>query len=66
MKVEFRYQNGTSTLILTPEDAREKTQIQLFNEGKLRTGASTAGAPESLVMVTEIDRSAPSAQKEQQ
>lgn len=34
MKIAFRFENGTSQLILTPEDQRDKTYIDLCIDGK--------------------------------
>lgn len=54
MKINFTFSNGTSTLVLAPETAREKSCIQMFREGgEVRISAQNAG-PESLALVTEI------------
>jgi hypothetical protein len=56
MKIEFTFSNGTSTLVLTPDSEREKTQIRLFREGSvLKLGGSPGAQPEALVLSTEID-----------
>jgi len=34
MKIAFRFENGTSQLILTPESARDKTYLDLCMDGK--------------------------------
>jgi hypothetical protein len=65
MKIQFRFSNGTSELILTPDTDREKTQIAMFREGgKGEAGVrqtaivtTASGAPpESLVLSTEIEK----------
>jgi hypothetical protein len=57
MKVEFRFQNGTSILILLPDTEREKNCIRMFREGgdSMKLSASSVGTPESLVISTEMD-----------
>lgn len=62
MKIEFRFNNGSSTLILLPESQREKTQIAMFGEGKdIRIAPSGIASPESLVLTTEIAKASPAA-----
>jgi hypothetical protein len=58
MKVEWRFQNGTSTLILLPETEREKTCIRMFREGQdnIRVTVSGQSTPESLTVVTDIPK----------
>jgi len=34
MKLAFKFENGTSQLILTPENSRDKTYIDLCIDGK--------------------------------
>lgn len=34
MKIAFKFENGTSQLILTPTDARDKTYLDLCLDGK--------------------------------
>ena len=34
MKIAFKFENGTSKLILTPTDARDKTYLDLCLDGK--------------------------------
>lgn len=55
MKTEFRFSNGTSTLILIPETEREKACIRMFREGQdVRLSVSSQASPESLTVITEI------------
>jgi hypothetical protein len=56
MKVQFRFSNGTSTLILFPENERDKTCIGLFRDGgaAIKLGTQEGSAPDSLVVTAEI------------
>lgn len=54
MTQEFKFNNGTSVLTLTPQDDREKALIRLFAVGRaLKIGASSGASPESLVIISE-------------
>jgi hypothetical protein len=55
MKVEFRFQNGTSTLILLPETEREKSCIRMFREAGDSMKLVASSNPESLQISTEMD-----------
>jgi hypothetical protein len=69
MTIAFRFQNGTSEMILTPENARDKQYLDLCIDGKQNIRLKptvqectiiefTESKPKSVVPTVEIEESA--------
>jgi hypothetical protein len=54
MKISFHFENGTSKLIVIPENEREKSQINLFRTWAGEIKVSTPpGTPEGIMLSTD-------------